>query len=355
MKINMNKGFIQIPILIAIIASVIVVSAITTVVILYSTGNLSFNNQTASLSEIVENGKEPQKEEQLVQEEENQDNQNKDEEEISQTERELEQLKLETEKAKQEAEKAKTEAERLKAQQIAQELTEKQRKLEERQKEEEIKKLLGKAKSQEPVDLASVIKQWKSYVVRIDCEFDNPSGNKVGSGLIFLNGEKSIVLTNAHVIFHTTSYAETVPTFCNVSFPGHGYLEIKYSNKIFSYILEKDIGIIKIEKPDDYINTLTFPSSHLCTEKPAIGDSVVILGYPGIGAGGLNITATEGIISGYEGDYFITSAKVEQGNSGGAAIWLKNNCYLGVPTFAVVGNVESLARILSINAVAAIK
>lgn len=64
-----------------------------------------------------------------------------------------------------------------------------------------------------------------------------------------------------------------------------------------------------------------------------------------------SIAVTEGIISGFEGNYFITSAKVEHGNSGGAAIHVRNNCLLGLPTFAQVGYIESLARILDIRTV----
>nr|MDQ3014484.1 hypothetical protein [bacterium] len=60
----------------------------------------------------------------------------------------------------------------------------------------------------------------------------------------------------------------------------------------------------------------------------------------------VDVTATEGIISGYEGNYYITSAKIEQGNSGGAAISLRDNCFLGIPTLTLVGKVESLGRIL---------
>ena len=45
---------------------------------------------------------------------------------------------------------------------------------------------------------------------------------------------------------------------------------------------------------------------------------------------------------------FINSEKVEEGNSGGAAILLKDNCLLGIPTFVTLGKVESLARILDI-------
>ena len=82
-----------------------------------------------------------------------------------------------------------------------------------------------------------------------------------------------------------------------------------------------------------------------CSSVPDIGDEVVILGYPAIGASS-GITATDGIISGYDGDYYVTSAKVNSGNSGGIAVDLKNDCNLGIPTLVDAGSLESLARIL---------
>ena len=81
-----------------------------------------------------------------------------------------------------------------------------------------------------------------------------------------------------------------------------------------------------------------------------VGAQIVILGYPAIGAK-KSLTATEGIISGYDNDYFISSAKVDKGNSGGAAIWLENNCYLGIPTKVFAGTAETLARILDMQAI----
>jgi hypothetical protein len=70
------------------------------------------------------------------------------------------------------------------------------------------------------------------------------------------------------------------------------------------------------------------------------------LGYPTIGSSG-SITVTEGIVSGIEGDYYVTSAKIDHGNSGGVAILTKDDCYLGIPTFVKNnGGFESLGRIL---------
>jgi len=58
-----------------------------------------------------------------------------------------------------------------------------------------------------------------------------------------------------------------------------------------------------------------------------------------------SITATEGIISGFAADYYVTSAKIDHGNSGGAAIEVQRDCYLGIPTYTQT-DIESLARVL---------
>jgi len=118
-RIKTQKGFIQIPILIAMI--IITMSAGVSVV-LYKQGKL--NPLIASISQVFEGtedikpeikSKESQpEEEQSLLEEINQI-------EDFQAEQELEQAKLEAEKAKQEAERAKAEIERLKAEQEFQE------------------------------------------------------------------------------------------------------------------------------------------------------------------------------------------------------------------------------------------
>jgi S1-C subfamily serine protease len=74
------------------------------------------------------------------------------------------------------------------------------------------------------------------------------------------------------------------------------------------------------------------------------------LGYPFIGTSD-NVTVTSGVISGIEQDYYVTDAKIDHGNSGGAAILTKNDCWLGIPSAAAVGSIESLGRILKASLV----
>ncbi len=80
-----------------------------------------------------------------------------------------------------------------------------------------------------------------------------------------------------------------------------------------------------------------------------LGDKIKTYGYPGIGGG--NLTITDGLISSHVGGSsdFMTSAKIDHGNSGGTAINTTLNCFLGIPTASQTGEIESLGYILNIN------
>ena len=164
-----------------------------------------------------------------------------------------------------------------------------------------------------------------------------------GSGIaIKFENTPSAILTNKHVLIDSSGYGADS---CSAKLLDSN--ETLSSSDIRSSTKEYDLGYIYINNPSDYFKNLTSSFPTLCSQKPSLGDEIVVLGYPSIGSKN-NLTATEGIVSGFDGNYFITSAKVEQGNSGGAAILLKDNCLLGIPTFVTLGKVESLARILDI-------
>ncbi|MEN9582056.1 MAG: hypothetical protein RL641_10 [Candidatus Parcubacteria bacterium] len=192
--------------------------------------------------------------------------------------------------------------------------------------------------------VSSIVKTWQPVVARITCEFRYTNGilygKQSGSGTLisFSNGARNLV-TNKHVISDSQGYG---PTSCLIKFPGDS---ASYGVTIDDITLStkgSDMASIKTNMVPSTIGGST--TRNYCTDAPDSGDQIAILGYPAIG--GTDLTVTEGIISGNEGAYYITSAKVEQGNSGGAAIDLKNNCYLGIPTFVQAGQIESLARIL---------
>ena len=199
----------------------------------------------------------------------------------------------------------------------------------------------------EKYDLSAIIGEWRKRTAHIRCSFT--AGTTTGSGVLLnfpeAGGVVYAALTNRHVMVDGVN---KVAKFCTVLFPERsgsftetiGNLEVSTNGY--------DFGRITIPNADVSLAANSAGPGKLCTERPVIGDEIIILGYPLIGSNE-DITATEGIVSGFDGDYFVTSAKVERGNSGGPAILLRKNCLLGIPTFVQSGVLESLARVLDIR------
>lgn len=194
-------------------------------------------------------------------------------------------------------------------------------------------------------NLPAIISKWHPVIGFIYCDFKYTDGvsylQQTGSGTLILypDGRRAL-LTNKHVVTDENGYS---PSVCLVKFPEDSTLLT--ATKVSVFKNGADAAYLYIDNPDSYLKNMTSEGRAYCKTLPELGDKVIILGYPLVGSP-TDLTATDGIISGYDGDYYVTSAKVEHGNSGGAAIDLKNNCYLGIPTYAVAGNIESLARIL---------
>lgn len=203
-------------------------------------------------------------------------------------------------------------------------------------------------------DLVSIISEWKNRTAFLLCSKTDYNGQLTQqSATAYIHrfqGENVGVraVTNKHAVLDDYGYAFTN---CAISIPGAPKIYtpaaggiVLHENPLF------DVAQIYLDNTDPYIASID--RKKVCykqtSAKPYLGDQVVILGYPGIGSSN-DITATEGIISGYDYPYFITSAKIDHGNSGGVAILVKDNCYLGLPTGSAVGEIESLGRILDIS------
>ena len=314
---KIQKGFIQIPVLIAIIVGVL---------ILGGGGYVGVKKYQNYQTENLEKVKITQEKEVVAQE----------------TQR---QKDLEVEKLKQEVEALKN-----------------------KKPETMIKPAPAKpTKNESNEDLASIIKEWGPRVAFINCKIvinGTNVGEQSGSAYIFGFEEKSgeiLLLTNKHVIKVDTYYSDgkptgisALPTSCDIKIPGDSqfttvYNDGKGENPFAVSGTVEDLGTVWIKNPTAYMKTITRNLwDGNCKSKAERGEKILILGYPGIGDQN-DITVTDGIISGFDGIYYVTSAKIEHGNSGGVAISVKNNCYLGIPTFVVSGELESLARILDIN------
>jgi len=213
---------------------------------------------------------------------------------------------------------------------------------------------------QQNIDMATIVAEWKNRIAEVTCSWNYANGGTVyqtvrASGLLInFTGLGTTLITNKHVVVDVNGY---VANHCLVGVYGKGA-------RLIDYDINKDPFVVGVDRDWAYIklgreyalstnsdggnfDTITSKNLNVCTNQVNIGDKLIVLGYPTIGAQG-GITVTDGIVSGLEGDFYVTSAKIDHGNSGGAAILLKDDCYLGIPTWVErqQGGFESLGRIL---------
>ena len=194
---------------------------------------------------------------------------------------------------------------------------------------------------------AEAAAEWQPLIAVIGC--GNYDGTRqFGSGtLLFKDKTKPIyrMVTNAHVVEDTNG--NTMP-LC--------YLNFEWSKNDYKVTPDQivtiggtasdnlDFAFISIPADAELDSAMTHVLS-ACDYQADRGEKVVLLGYPSVA--NLRLTETEGIVSGFDGTYYTTDATIDHGNSGGAAISLDGDCYLGIPTAVVTDSVASLGRILS--------
>ena len=208
-----------------------------------------------------------------------------------------------------------------------------------------------------PVNFSSAITQNQiNAEVQIVCP-DNYGNWWSGSGTII--DSKGIILTNKHVV--TDQYGIIINS-CFVGFidsiseePNFGTIdnpnlaEVKY----YTTSNDMDAAILYLDNPTNktysYIDIWNSDS-----DKLRLGEKIEVIGFPNIG--GSTITYTSGDFSGYGSsldgvqNYIKTTAPLEHGNSGGAA-YNSIGQFIGVPTMVIVGTLNSLSYILSVNSV----
>ena len=243
-------------------------------------------------------------------------------------------------------------------------------------------------------NLTDLIELWKPQVAKIICSFDglgdisNYYGisdiKQAGSGYLIeiefrsdktgkVDERSYAIATNAHVVltppqsnisayYSKGKYRDIFASSCEISFTDHPTIyktvnvqngELLTTPAGIGYIIHfqdyigdpsgVDFALVKIKNPDMYIKQ-NVGSLSSCSEIK-LGEKIATFGFPGIGSK-RGITVTEGIISGEEENYYVTSAKIDSGNSGGIAISVDNNCFIGTLTATAVGEAESLGRIL---------
>ena len=132
---------------------------------------------------------------------------------------------------------------------------------------------------------------------------------------------------------------------------------IDTDNKKVSPVAGSDLAWALLEEVDNSLDLLKdlamTPNTKDCKDFHSIGTEIKTFGYPETGSYDGVITVTEGIISSFEKEddayYYLTSAKLDYGSSGGLAfvdIDKDIACVVGIPSAFIGGEAESLGRIL---------
>ncbi|OGZ27411.1 MAG: hypothetical protein A2365_02970 [Candidatus Nealsonbacteria bacterium RIFOXYB1_FULL_40_15] len=201
-----------------------------------------------------------------------------------------------------------------------------------------------------------------SAVVKLWCPDDNYEQNafvNIGSGTII--SSDGIILTNKHVVLNqdATVIRSSPACYVGVTEDISKPVDFKYTADIIASspaspgVFSFDVAVLKITEACVYCaGEESFPEEFPYVEMGNSsslfpGDEVSIIGYPAIGAGTWNYT--QGIISGKLGEFILkTDAKIDAGNSGGAALNDKNEL-IGIPAWIISGAAESIGYIITID------
>ncbi|MGC9602252.1 MAG: serine protease [Minisyncoccia bacterium] len=191
---------------------------------------------------------------------------------------------------------------------------------------------------------SSLVEEWTPIVPQVNCNWRDSTQDDGGSGVLLRSSTGTFyILTNAHVV---TDNKGSVAQSCDIVFPDAVSTTYTVDHKnITTDPNGADASLLQLPE-DSYLTGLVSTNQRkICTTPPAIGDDMLLLGYPDAGSSN-GITVTDGIVAGDEGYDYVSSAKIDGGDSGGAAIDVKNDCYFGIPSYTIDGDYTNLARVL---------
>ena len=175
--------------------------------------------------------------------------------------------------------------------------------------------------------IETVFRDARTYTVRIRTQITTPflednRGSFEGAGFLVDAGRRW-VLTNAHVVGQSPSEVE-------VAFAGGLY---EPARKIY---VDPFIDMAVLELSDDGRRHAV--ASINCSDPPQIGEGVGAFGHPL----GMPYTGTRGIVSGktdqFVADYVQIDATIDNGNSGGPVISLRDGRIVGIATAGAGGD-----------------
>jgi len=203
-------------------------------------------------------------------------------------------------------------------------------------------------------------------IAKVYCDLDN-NKNTTGSGSVWFYNGSYYLVTNYHVLQDANGINEScaitlardwnaVAEDIDKAYEDDNLLIYTVNTSNYTYWEGLDLAISKLseyEQPFSYLEDIALETNEAeCNENFSPDTKIKIIGYPYTSSFTLP-TITEGIVSSWEniGDagYYVTSAKIEHGNSGGIAVTENYYCTVGIPSAVVVGSSESLGRILVLN------
>lgn len=209
---------------------------------------------------------------------------------------------------------------------------------------------VGFAQTKTPTE-EEIVSTWKDYAVRVTCIKLDENGLKKsysdGSGFLIYTSKGISVLTNLHVLY---TKGNKLSDYCSVYVPkiNETFKVLKKDRFSGKY---QDRATLNIKDPSKTIKELMLKTKVVstdCKEDQLVKDTdIAFIGFP-IGSDKTKASSVKGKIVGTEDDYIVSATNIVSGYSGGIAISLKDNCYIGIPTFAKKDDL-SKSLILNVN------
>ena len=170
----------------------------------------------------------------------------------------------------------------------------------------------------------------------------------LGSGAVV--DPTGLIITNAHVV----EEGRSLYCIASVEHPESETYWV-YNARVIKRDTLMDLALLRIESHSDGspvgdLSLVAIPLGD--SDEVHIGDRIYACGYPGVG--GLSVTVTEGLISGFEEDrtWIKTDAEISPGSSGGVAI-TEDGLLIGIPTRARIDpySASKISRLIAVNKV----
>ena len=188
--------------------------------------------------------------------------------------------------------------------------------------------------SQPAADLSPIVAKWGPSLVEVICSFKVPNITRSGVGILYADTTKTrgnlLMNSNVPVIYYNGGLLSFYE--CGITLRDGQIYEVPYDNK--------NIGMMNGSTERDGLFWFSIPflaggrrsivatADDLCVHRPLSGEQVVLLDI----ADGKIVTSKTTIAGEVDGRHFWLGPKAPARSHMSAAIDVKRNCYLGIPS-----------------------